>query len=76
MSTITVRPSIADLSEEPVRVVRLADDVNSGVGQQVHDPLTGQHGVLGDDYAHGISARRHPDSKVKRPPRAPTRSAR
>ena len=39
-----------------VGILRRADDLDSSVAEEAHDPLTGEHDVLGDDYAHGTSS--------------------
>ena len=65
-----------DVSEQLVGVLRLGDDVDSGVLEQTDDPLAREHHVVGDDYAHGISARRVVWLTSSEPPRAPMRSAR
>ena len=46
-----------DLPHQVLRVAGLTDDVEPRLVQQPHDPLAQQHGVLGDDYSHGIAAR-------------------
>src|SRR5581483_9499252 len=58
-----------------------SDDLEAGLSEQPRQALAQDHGVVGDDYAHGISARSlvpRPGGldKVSRPPRASTRSAR
>ena len=47
----------ADLAHQLLRVAGLPDDLHPGLLEQPHDPLAQQHRVLGDDYAHGITAR-------------------
>jgi hypothetical protein len=37
-------------------VLGLADDLDACLFEQTDDPFSGEHGVLGDDYSHGISA--------------------
>ena len=49
--------------------------LDAGLAQQAHDALAREHRVLGDDYAHGISARRSVGARSSPPPSAPTRSA-
>ena len=64
MSTIATSGRVAaHLAQQRRRASSAcADDVDAGVLEQAHDPLAGQHRVLGDDYAHGISARSVPSS--------------
>lgn len=57
-----VRPCEAHVTEQPVGVLRLGDDIDARVAKQAHDPLPGEHDVVRDDYAHGISARSLVDS--------------
>ena len=77
MSTIAgVRPGEAHVAEQPLGVLRLADDVDACVAKQADDPLPREHDVVRDDYAHGISARSVVGSTSRLPPTAPTRSAR
>src|SRR5205085_10352295 len=57
------------------------DDVETALLEQAREALAQDDGVVGDDYAHGISARRvvpRPGAldTVSRPPSASTRSAR
>ena len=47
-----------DVPQEPIRVLGLGDHVDSGCLEQVENALAGEHVVVGDDYAHGISASR------------------
>ena len=63
------------LPQQRLAVPDLGHDVDSRVAEQAHDALAGEHRVLGDDYAHGISACMTPSATESRPPRAPTRSA-
>ena len=71
----------ADLAQQVLGVARLADDLDARVLEQPHDALAQQDRVLGDDYAHGITARdRGPArrgglSTSSRPSSAATRSA-
>ncbi len=69
-----VGPFEADVPEEALGVLRLADDVDACLLEEVHDPLAREHRVLCDDYAHGSSARSVRGSIETSPPRAPTRS--
>ena len=62
------------LSQQLVGVAGLAGDVDPGVLEQADDALAGEHRVVGDDYAHGITARSR-RLALTRPPSAPTRSA-
>ena len=64
---------------EPVR--RLPDHVEAGVGEQPREPLAQQHLVVGDDDAHGTSARivvcpAAARSTASSPSSAPMRSSR
>src|SRR5439155_16078520 len=72
----SVRSLCPNLPHEGGSVFGLSDDVDACLLEEAHDPLTGEHRVLGDDYAHGISARRPRGVAATVPPRAPTRSAR
>src|SRR4051794_34726048 len=70
----------AHLADEVLGVARLGDDVEARVLEQPGDALAQQDTVVGDDYAHGISALRmvpRPGglSSSSRPSRAATRSA-
>src|SRR4029450_7660464 len=56
-------------------VFGLGDHLDAGVAQQAADALAGEHGVVGDDYPHGSSARSRVGSAVGPPPGAPPRSA-
>ena len=59
----------ADVDDRRVRAVRgggaqellgaadLGDDVEAVVGEQAPEPLADHDGVVGEDHAHGISAR-------------------
>ncbi len=47
----------ADLAQQILGVAGLADDLHPGVLEQPHDALAQQDRVVGDDYAHGITAR-------------------
>src|SRR6266508_3050271 len=69
------------LEEEIAGGDALADDFESSLGQQPREALAQEHAVLGEGYAHGISARtRVPPPVVldtrRRPPSTSTRSAR
>ena len=58
MSTIAASgPCEPHVAEEPLGVLRLGDDVDARLPEQADDPLPGEHDVVRDDYAHGISAR-------------------
>ena len=46
----------AHLAQQLVGVAGLADDVEARVLEQARDARAQQHRVLGEDYAHGISA--------------------
>ena len=52
-----VGPVQVGLAEHRVEVVRLADDLASGLGQQPDHAGPGEQHVVGDYYAHGITAR-------------------
>ena len=81
MSTIATSGSRAvDELEQLVRVRGHPDDLEAGLLEQPREPLAEDHRVVGDGYAHGISA----VSRVPRPggldtvnwpPSASTRSA-
>ena len=71
-----VGPREAHVTEQPVGVLRLGNDVDARVPEKADDPLPGEHDVVRDDYAHGISARNVVPSTSRTPPMAPTRSAR
>src|SRR5262245_59754740 len=75
-----VRPPRRHLAQQLRRVAGLADDLDAGVGEQACEARPHEHHVVGDHYAHGISAwiRVPPPAGLairKRPPSAPTRSA-
>ena len=67
-------------AQQAVGVFRRAGDLDAGVAKEAHDPLTGEHDVLGDDYPHGSSrssaGRAASVSALSRPRAAPARSAR
>ena len=65
-----------DVAEQALGVLGLGHDLDSGVPEQADDPLACEHDVVGDDYSHGISARRVVAPTSSEPPSAPTRSAR
>ena len=46
-----------NLPQQILGVARLGDDFDSRLGEQPDGALPQQHGVVGDHYAHGISAR-------------------
>jgi hypothetical protein len=71
-----VRPREAHVTEQPVGILRLGDDVDACVSEKANDSLPGEHDIVRDDYAHGIPARNMVASTSRRPPTAPTRSAR
>ena len=52
-----VRPFEADLPQQRRCVFDLSDYVDVCSFEKPHDPLAGEHRVLGDDYAHGSSVR-------------------
>src|SRR5437762_2784133 len=52
-----------DLPQQGRGILGLGDHVNVRAFEQSYDPLPSQHRVLGDDYAHGISARVVPSSR-------------
>ena len=56
-TTATSGPVQPDAAQQPGGILRLADDVDAGLLEQVDDSLPGEQDVVGDDYAHGISAR-------------------
>jgi hypothetical protein len=70
-----VRASQADLPEQTLGVFGLGDHLDAGIAQQPDDALPGEQDVVGDDYAHGSSARSRVGSTASRPSRAPMRSA-
>ena len=81
MSTIaTSGPGPLDQLEQLLAVAREADDLEAGLLEQPGEPFAQDHGVVGQSYPHGISARSvvpRPGGleTVKRPPSASTRSA-
>ena len=56
-----------DLAQQLVGVLALGDHVEAGVAQQAGEPLAQQHAVLGDGYAHGISALTSRAAAARRP---------
>src|SRR5207244_4437944 len=66
------RLAVGDSSQ---RVDEDRDVVDLGLAQQADDALARQHRVVGDDYAHGISAARDVEPNAVWPPSAPMRSA-
>src|SRR5919197_1050043 len=71
----SVRSGKPNVPEEPIRVLRLRDHLDTRVVEQPDDPFAGEHHVVRDDYSHGIFARRLCGSTSSEPPSAPTRSA-
>ena len=75
-----VRAGQADLPQQGFGVLGLGDHLDACVAQQVDDPLAGEHDVVGDDYAHGSSARsrvgkaRHDRHEASPRPGSPGRS--
>ena len=70
MSTIAMSGACCpDLQQQLVGVVALRDHVEAGVVEQPGEALAQQHAVLGDRYAHGISARTRvpPPRRCSRP---------
>src|SRR5947208_2419803 len=65
-----------DVAEQTARVLRLTDHVHTGLTEKADDALAREHGIVCDDYAHGISTRRLIASTLSEPPSAPTRSER
>ena len=56
MSTIAgVGLGASDAAEQGLGVLRLCDHFDAHLVEEPHDPLTGQHDVVCDDYAHGSS---------------------
>src|SRR6266536_75288 len=53
-----VRCVAAHLEQQIVGGSALRDDLEAGLGQQPREPLAQENAILGDRYAHGISARR------------------
>src|SRR5439155_1052971 len=66
----------ANVMQQGLGILRLGDHIDAGVPEQPDDPLAREHDVVGDDYAHGITARRMVASTSSVPPSAPMRSAR
>jgi hypothetical protein len=64
-----------DLVQQLVGRLGLGDHLDPGLLQQPDKSLAGDHRVLGDDYAHRISARRFVGFRSSQPPSAPMRSA-
>src|SRR5262249_41542777 len=52
-----LRRVTAHLEQQLVRRIARADDVEVVVGEEPREPFAQEHAVLGDHYAHGISAR-------------------
>jgi hypothetical protein len=65
----------AHVVEQALGVFGLGDHVDARVAQEADDALPGEHDVVGDDYAHGSSARSRVGSTTSVPSRAPTWSA-
>jgi hypothetical protein len=53
-----VRSLHSNVPHEGGSVFGLSNDVDTCLLERADDPLAGEHRVLGDDYTHGISARR------------------
>ena len=66
-----VRREAADLPQQLVGVVALGDHVEAGVAEQPRETLAQQDAVLGDRYAHGISARTRVPPPAGRPDAQP-----
>ena len=71
---------LGDGRDQLLGVAGLPDDVEAGLAEQQRDPFAQQHRVVGDHYAHGISAlSRVPPAGglqiFRRPSSASTRSA-
>jgi len=65
-----------DLAQQLLGVPHLAHHVGPRRAQQRGDARADEDRVVGDDYPHGISARRPDEPACRRPPSAPTRSRR
>jgi hypothetical protein len=76
ISTIAASGLVRHVAEQPLGILRLADDIDACLFKEMDDPLPGKHDVVRDDYPHGISARNVVGSTSRLPPTAPTRSAR
>jgi hypothetical protein len=59
-----VRVGQAHVVEQALGILGLGDHLDAGVAEQPDDALAGEQDVVGDDYAHGSSAR----STLARPP--------
>ena len=70
-----VGPCKPDVAEELIGVFGLGDHLDAGISQQAHNALPREHDVVGDDYPHGISARRVVAPMSMEPPSAPILSA-
>src|SRR5512132_281426 len=75
-----VRALELDAAQEARSVLGFPHHVEAGVGEEAGEPLPQEHGIVGDDYPHGISARiltppPGARSTARRPSRAPTRSS-
>ena len=62
------------MAEQAFGILRLGDHVDARVSEKADDSLPGEHDVVRDDYAHGISARTAIAPTSRAPPTAPTRS--
>ena len=71
-----VRTLQSHLPQKALGVLGLGYHFDSGFLEQPHDPLAGEHHVIGHHYSHGISARRVVSPTSSEPASAPTRSAR
>ena len=65
----------ANLSQKPLGVVCLGDDVDAGVSEEMGDSFSRQHRIVSDYHPHGITADTHDPVMSQCPPIAPTRSA-
>src|SRR5215204_5104958 len=70
-----VRTGQAHLVEQGLGVTCFGDHFDAGIVEQTDNAFPGEHDIVGDDYPHGNSARSRVGSMLRRPPRAPVRSA-